>query len=324
LTLAPGENHENTYTTALTQTTTNTATATGVDQNGASVTATASATVAVIHPAITLTKTASPSTPQVAPATFTYTYTVTNTGDTTLSGVVIYDNTFGVTILGPVTLNPGDNAIGTYDNTYNAAGTYTNVAYTEGTDQLWTKVTAQATATVVVTPPALGTRTWGWWMNHTSFTEFVFDNKFGSDIQIDSGTSRARTINSYAILFGAFEANVAKMYYRYAWNNYMDNRSPIDSARISMLHQLLAAILNGATWGSGMNDPVTGLDLVTAANNAYSGDNREEIIRITGLLDNFNGSGENILVPTGFPGSGNATPAQSRKIADIAFWDGPL
>jgi len=263
LSLNAGENHTYTKTVALTQTTTNVATATGVDQNGASVSDNDSATVTVIHPAIMLTKTASPSTPQTAPATFTYTYTVTNTGDTTLYGVIVIDNTFGVTILGPVTLSAGENATGTYDNTYNAAGPYTNVAYTEGTDQLGTKVTADATENVVVL--TLCTRTWGFWMTHTSFTKWVFSNKLDNLIEIDTGSTHHKTINSYAKLFGGFEANVAQ-------TSTGANRENIDSARIRLLHQLLAAYLNGAAFGSGAIDPVSENDLITAANNAYSGE----------------------------------------------------
>jgi len=154
LSLGPGVSNITTVTKTLIANTTNTATATGVDQTGASVTATATATVKVINPAISLTKTPSPNTPQLAPATFTYTYVVTNTGDTTLTGVTVYDETFNLQItLGTTTLAPGDSTSGTFSQTYTAAGTYTDVANATGVDQLGVKVFAKATATVVVTSP---------------------------------------------------------------------------------------------------------------------------------------------------------------------------
>jgi len=300
----------------LTANTTNIATATGVDQTGASVTANATAFVQVIHPAISLTKTASPNTSQQAPATFNYTYTVTNTGDVALTGVTVYDETFNVLILGPVPLNVGQSATGTYSQTYAAAGTYVDYANATGVDQTGATVNARANATVVVTPPPqLTTRTWGFWKTHTNFTEWVFTNRLNNFTAIDSGSIHAKNITTYAILFGAFEADVAKM-------SNGTKRTLIDSARISLLHQLLGAILNTAAFNSTVPiDPVTGLNLIQAANIAYSGNNATEINRLAGLLDTFNGSGDNIAFPPGLPPQGNATPQDSISIADVKFWD---
>jgi len=315
--LPPGASQTFTKTTTLTADTTNTATAVGTDQTGAKVRATASATVKVIHPAISLTKTPSPNTPQQAPATFTYTYTVTNTGDVTLTGVTVYDDTFSVQItLGTTTLNPGQSTSGTYSQTYTAAGTYTDTATATGTDQLGVKVIAHAEATVVVTPPpALATRTQGFWATHTTFTEWVFDNKLGSDIKIDSNTPHAKDINTYGKLFGGFWCGISKM-------SDGTGRSGVDQNRTILLQQLLAAILNHAASGVTVPiDPVTGYDLITAANMAYSGTDGKEMMRIKDLLDTFNGSGENISFPPGLPDQGKATPKVSQAIAYIKFWD---
>jgi hypothetical protein len=90
------------------------------------------------------------------------------------------------------------------------------------------------------------------------------------------------------------------------------------------LQQLLAAILNHAASGVTVPiDPVTHLDLITAANIAYSGTNGNEMTRIAGLLDTFNGSGENISFPPSLPPQGNATPQASKLLANTAlsFWD---
>jgi hypothetical protein len=170
---------------------------------------------------------------------------------------------------------------------------------------------------IELTIPSLATRTWGFWKTHTTFTENIFDDKLGSSIQIDSSSPHAKTIDSYAKLFGAFEANVAK-------TSTGAHRTAIDSARISLLHQLLAAILNGAAGAQIPIDSVTGKDLITAANQAYSGTSRTEIIRIAGLLDSFNSGGDNVPFPAGLPAQGNATPQISKSIASgagIAYWD---
>ncbi len=84
----------------------------------------------------------------------------------------------------------------------------------------------------------------------------------------------------------------------------------------------MAVILNKAAFNTYVpNDPVTNLDLITAANIAYSGENGTEIIRIAGLLDAFNNSGDNIAFPPGLPWQGKATPQESTAIADTSYWD---
>jgi archaellum component FlaG (FlaF/FlaG flagellin family) len=154
--LVPGESNITVVSHVLIANTTNIATATGVDQNGTSVNAQATAFVQVIHPAISLTKTASPSTPQLAPANFTYTYVVTNTGDVSLSGVTIYDQTFNQLILSiPGTLLVGQSATGNYGPVAypNVTASYTNYANATGTDQNGTVVHAFAQATVYLYVP---------------------------------------------------------------------------------------------------------------------------------------------------------------------------
>ena len=162
------------------------------------------------------------------------------------------------------------------------------------------------------------TRTIGFWQTHTNFTEWVFDNRLNSTIRIDTNSTHAKVINTYGELFGAFYASIPK-------NSDGDKRTPkIDQSRMILLQQLVGAILNHAANGSPMPlDPVTGLDLITAGNLAYSGNNATEMTRIASLLDTFNGSGEAFNFP-GVPPQGNATPDASIAIADIEFWDSPL
>jgi len=244
---------------------------------------------------------------------------VTNIGDVSLSNVRVFDQTFNTLVLGPVTLAVGQSAIGTLNHTYAAAGNYTNFANATGTDQTGANVTAFANATVVVIPPpSLATRTIGFWQTHTNFTEWVFDNKLGSSIPIDTNSSHAKLINNYGKLFGAFYAGISK--------NTDDSKRPaIDQARMILLQQLVGAILNHAASGVVVPiDPVTGMDLITAGNITYSSNNSTEMLRVKGLLDTFNGSGDGISFPPGTPSQGSATPQTSKDIANLAFWDSPL
>jgi uncharacterized repeat protein (TIGR01451 family) len=183
--MAPGTFNVTTIIQTLTANTTNIATATGVDQNGTSVTATATSFVQVIHPAISLTKTPSPSTPQIGPASFTYTYRVTNTGDTTLSGVKVYDQTFNVQItIGATTLSPGQSTTGTYGPVAypNVTASYTDYANASGTDQTGVRVTATAQATVSVyvrVPTPTGGYLWP--VNSLTVLLAAFENILVSD-----------------------------------------------------------------------------------------------------------------------------------------------
>jgi len=162
------------------------------------------------------------------------------------------------------------------------------------------------------------TRTIGFWQTHTSFTKWVFDNKLSGSIPIDSSTPHAKIINTYGKLFGAFYCSIPK-------NTDHSDRPGIDQNRTILLQQLVGAILNHAASGVTVPiDPVTGNDLITAGNLAYSSDNGTEMLRVKDLLDTFNGSGEIIAFPAGFPPQGSATPQASKAIADKAFWDSPL
>jgi hypothetical protein len=162
------------------------------------------------------------------------------------------------------------------------------------------------------------TRTIGFWQTHTNFTEWVFDHKLGGTITIDSGTSHAKTINTYGKLFGAFYCSIPK-------NSDRTKRPSIDQNRTILLQQLVGAILNHAANGMPLQiDQKTGLDIITAGNNAYSGNNGTEMMRVKDLLDSYNGSGEGLDFPAGLPPQGSATPKISQAIANIKFWDSPL
>jgi uncharacterized repeat protein (TIGR01451 family) len=152
-----------TCTQALSVTTTNIAKANGKDQlDNAVAEKVETATVTVINPRIAITKSAS-STSIVQGASVTYTYKVTNTGDVTLSAVVLSDDKCS-----PLSAPSGDtNNSGklettetwTYTCTQSVGVTTTNTATVVALDPLEKTVTAQAKATVTATPTTTTTTT---------------------------------------------------------------------------------------------------------------------------------------------------------------------
>jgi hypothetical protein len=116
----------------------------------------------VINPGIAITKSAS-STAIIQGASVTYTYKVTNTGDVTLSAVVVSDDKCSP-LSSPVgdTNNNGKletTETWTFTCTQSVGVTTTNTATAVALDPLEKTVTAQAKATVTATPAATTTTT---------------------------------------------------------------------------------------------------------------------------------------------------------------------
>jgi hypothetical protein len=106
-------------------------------------------------------------------------------------------------------------------------------------------------------------------------------------------------------LIGGFWANIAK-------TSTGVNRTSLDKARMALLQQLLAALLN--KYGLGTDDG----GKIASAMTAYCGTDGTAIKNATGQLGTFNQSGDS--VPLGFS-TPSATPKDSKSQADIAFWD---
>jgi hypothetical protein len=89
------------------------------------------------------------------------------------------------------------------------------------------------------------------------------------------------------------------------------NRTDIDQARMQMLQQYLAAVLNFHTFGSGSEA------MLVAARTAYCSNDLSAIKAQVGILGAFNESGDSGIFD---PGS-SATPKLSKEQANIVFWD---
>ncbi|KXK09398.1 MAG: Cna protein B-type domain protein [Microgenomates bacterium OLB23] len=152
------------------------------------------------------------------------------------------------------------------------------------------------------------TRTQGFWKTHTSYTSGVLA-AMGGSIPIGIAPS-TKAINGASRLFGAYYANVAKKS-----NN--QKRTPIEQARIQLLHQLVTTKLNCQEFGC----PTYIQEQVTLADTYYSTGSIAQILSMANILDQYNNSGDTIII-SGTPGK--ATPKDSQTQADIPYWNSTL
>ena len=122
VTLSPNSSDTFTHTYTVTQAAIDTGSVYNVagvnseDTNGNPVTDSDDETInAIQNPSVEIIKTATPTTYSTPGEEIEYTFTVQNTGNVTLSNVVVSDPLFGLTF-GPVTLSP--NASETFTHTY--------------------------------------------------------------------------------------------------------------------------------------------------------------------------------------------------------------
>jgi hypothetical protein len=158
ITLVAGATASCSHSATLTQTTTNTVTVTGQDLLGHDVTGSDSATVNVISPAIEVTIRPDQTTIRSGQAV-TYAYQITNTGDATLTGVILIDDNStwvdssdDITVCESITLVAG--ATASCSRNITLTQTTTNTATVTGQDPLGHDVTRSDSSTVSVTSPA--------------------------------------------------------------------------------------------------------------------------------------------------------------------------
>jgi len=146
------------------------------------------------------------------------------------------------------------------------------------------------------------TRTQGFWATHYEYTKSVWDY---------TETIGTKTIDNDGKLFGAFWSNIA-------FRSDGKKRTSLDQARMQLLQQLVAAMLNVEAFGD--DDLGTGAGLITAGKAAFNGADRAAILSIAQKLEAFNRSGEAEPLPPGVD-PGPADPKTAQKVANKAFWD---
>jgi len=281
-----------------------------MDSQNQHATDSATATVDIVHPDFTVTKTCMTNPiPAGGPATFDV--NIVNTGDVPLSFTT--NEAAQSSMIEPFTLAAGASATltitvptsGTVDvpNTIQVTATLVDEPQCV---QFTTNNQRTAQDTCKGTPPGLATRTWGFWKTHTTFTECVFD-KCGSSFDLGW-----RVVNSYADLFGIFQANNAK-------NSDGTNRCVLGQARVTASKQVLAALLNTCL-DNGKPLPA-GITPCSIKNTLTCG-TAAQIMALNNKLDIYNNSGDTIKLASTEPCiQGSATPAASQAAATISFAD---
>lgn len=161
----------------------------------------------------------------------------------------------------------------------------------------------------------LATRTQGFWATHTAFSNNLWTNNVVPTGEANmntwggtcTGNIDADASSGTNELMGGFWANIAN-------KSPNGKRSDIDKARMQLLQQLEAALLN--RYGLGTADG----GIIDTAENVYCTGTAAQIIGQVGILGNFNQSGDTIPLGTSVP---NATPKTSKDQSNIPFWNNP-
>jgi hypothetical protein len=166
----------------------------------------------------------------------------------------------------------------------------------------------------------LATRTQGFWQTHTALANSVWNGVSGLPDATplsadDSALCGTKTIAAIAVdgknqLMGGFWSNISQ---KSSGTGKDAKRSDIDQARMQMLQQYLAAVLNVHAFGYGNTKDA----MLNGARSAYCGNNANDIKAQIGILGSFNTSGDTIAFTPG----ASATAPLSRAQADIPYWD---
>ena len=168
------------------------------------------------------------------------------------------------------------------------------------------------TVTFDNTAVGLGTRTQGFWATHRLLSDAVwFGGTVGghtyTGLSVSDQTICNKVIDSDCKLMGAFWSNIAK-------TSTDAKRSKLDQARMQMLQQLVAAILNNAAFGS---DPTSFGVSISQAKADFCGTDLNKIKADIGYLGSFNSSGDTVAFTPGI----NANGKDAKDHACNAFWD---
>ncbi|HLW54852.1 MAG TPA: hypothetical protein VKW06_18600 [Candidatus Angelobacter sp.] len=168
---------------------------------------------------------------------------------------------------------------------------------------------------------AQATRTQGFWATHTALANEVWggngttfpSSSSGSPVTGSPDASLCGvTITAFTtpleenVLMGGFWANISH-------TSAGKKRLAIDQARMQMLQQYFAAVLNVHFFGSGSEQ------MLVDARTAYCSGNASAIQAEIGILGTFNSQGDTLGTTPG----GSATTKTSKAQADIDAWDQP-
>lgn len=292
--------------------------------------------VTVVNPSITVTKTCLNE--PVEPGTSAnFRIDITNTGDVDLL-VDISDPVLGINDLDVMFGNGGSC---TYDGDASDGCLRIEAGVVAGTSPVVNQVDINATLPAVTGLPNVlqdsagdtcdvqevgdATRTLGFWKSHGSDgdrhypspVDYGYTCHVARDhvvFPIDLGW---KTLQNCEDVFGIFWSSMGKQ-------SDGDRRTQICRTKLHSSWQLVAAILNdGLSNGAAVpTDPVTGLSIIDAMVDALSGNNRKEINRLQGMLDDYNNSGDDVsiedadgaIIPP-------ADPNGTRDLADYSIGD---
>ena len=215
------------------------------------------------------------------------------TESTLAAGFVLTDVGCVVTVAGAEGTVPGSNLA-------TKTGTIENLA-------------AGATVTCTFTNSGVGTtRTQGFWSTHLSLVQAVWSPAGGTigTIVHNGMTDAERTLCGHVLtvpeVMGGFWSNIAK-------TTTGAKRSALDHARMNLLQQLLAAILNNQLFGSSPSGSIS----ITQAKAAFCTGNLAQVKAAHSAMAAFNESGDSGLFTPG----ASADPKAGKAIADLDFWD---
>jgi hypothetical protein len=172
------------------------------------------------------------------------------------------------------------------------------------------------------------TRTQGFWATHTILTNIIWNggtlpapnqNVVFTPV-IGSPDAKLCTANDITAIVGTGTNQVMGGF----WSNIANTsgagkekkgakRSALDKARMQFLQQYLAAVLNVHLFGT----PLPSGSSLAGARNVYCNGNAGQINTYMGILAGYYEAGDNGVFTPG----ANATAQESKRQADIPFWD---
>lgn len=159
---------------------------------------------------------------------------------------------------------------------------------------------------------ALQTRTQGYWATHLSVTHAVwFGGTIGGHTFSGLPDDIAKTIGTHLIdtdgkLMGAFWSNIAR-------RSTGVRRTALDQARMQLLQQLTAAILNNAAFGSSPSGPIS----IALARTYFMSGTLTEVQNAASAMAAFNESGDSGVFTPGVAANGKL----AKDTANLVFWD---